>query len=761
MRAKILGGQTDFSGGEFDPEIKRSDDANQKSGGRQCSNWRILNSKKLNNRPGRSVLYVQSGRTEEIIVAPGSLFKLSFGGDGSLSIRNSANALVASRPSRTYAWQTATLQQIVYSIVPTNALVRDVVITFPGQQPQVARYTIGGGWSFFSFAFNAYPPGGLELPFFRLTDASVTLQPSAITGSITLTASAPAFNAGQVGEYIRWGGCQIQLTVFTDNEHVTGTVLQQLPYSCTVTTASGAISGFFTPGDVVTGSASGYQAVVVSWSSPTLTLIMLKSGELFQGTGGSSGPAAGEIIVGPNGIMVPSNASPLTISVVSPQPSLIWDEQVIGAYRGWPQSCFFDQDRLGFCNLPALPNGILWSAEADYSNFYVGANPTDPIFETAPTNQQVLFVQAGPESAEFVFCSNAIYYIPISPINPLKPGSVGFQLVSQDGAASNVQPRAVQEVIVYMNAGLTSLMTIVATGAYNRPFETRDLSELHSHLLSSPVAIAIPTTTSGFPERYGYVLNSNGTIAVFKYETQSGQIKGQIGWTPWNGGGTVQWISALNADVLFSSVYFGQGVVEIQDNTQYLDSALPVNNAPASIAPPGGNGPLWFIPNQTVTLLDLSTRQMGTYQIDANGFIIPQNIAGENLLSSQLVAGQPWTAIFEPFAPDANSGNSMGQRLFKRRVARFAVYVMNSTGFLMARLFSGPITPTSPALGTIMNNHRVTTYNQGDDATKAPPLREEAQRWRPLGRSFDPRVAVIKDTPGPLTIAEVTLEVSI
>jgi hypothetical protein len=45
-----------------------------------------------------------------------------------------------------------------------------------------------------------------------------------------------------------------------------------------------------------------------------------------------------------------------------------------------------------------------------------------------------------------------------------------------------------------------------------------------------------------------------------------------------------------------------------------------------------------------------------------------------------------------------------------------------------------------------------------DDPTLAPPLREAVERWRPLGRSFDPRVAVIKDTPGPLEILELGSE---
>ena len=90
-----------------------------------------------------------------------------------------------------------------------------------------------------------------------------------------------------------------------------------------------------------------------------------------------------------------------------------------------------------------------------------------------------------------------------------------------------------------------------------------------------------------------------------------------------------------------------------------------------------------------------------------------------------------------------------------------AVYASNSTGLVLARLFSSNVTPTSPPYGTVMNTMRIPTWNQGDNPTQPPPLREEAYRWRPLGRDFDPRVAILKDTPGPLIVHEVGIEASI
>jgi hypothetical protein len=44
---------------------------------------------------------------------------------------------------------------------------------------------------------------------------------------------------------------------------------------------------------------------------------------------------------------------------------------------------------------------------------------------------------------------------------------------------------------------------------------------------------------------------------------------------------------------------------------------------------------------------------------------------------------------------------------------------------------------------------------------REPSMGEEVQRWRPLGRAFDPRVAVIKDTPGPIEIAEFGSEATV
>jgi hypothetical protein len=126
------------------------------------------------------------------------------------------------------------------------------------------------------------------------------------------------------------------------------------------------------------------------------------------------------------------------------------------------------------------------------------------------------------------------------------------------------------------------------------------------------------------------VLNGDGSIAVGKYDPESlPATQPVIGWGPWSGGGTVSWIAAW-APTCCSRRPISARICEILDDTN-ISIVRWRERAAGRVRAAGGKGPLWWIPSQTVTLIDQGTRSMGTYQIDANGFIVPQNNGGENL----------------------------------------------------------------------------------------------------------------------------------
>jgi hypothetical protein len=662
--------------------------------------------------------------------------------------------------------------------------------------------------------------GQKRTPFFRLSPQNVQMQPSATSGVITVDFSAAIVVPGMVGTRVRYAGRQILLGSVINSASMNATVIESLPPSQVLALTSSV--GQFAVGDVLDG-VNGAQGIIIT--TPTiqtlrfsgLTQLPSIGSPLTGATSGATGVVigsapgfvfnaslttgtafdVGEVVSGPWGASTLSSVSPTNLTVqliqntvnatsfvagetvASPSGSgvisatttsgpaaiSVWDDEVMNSFRGFPASCFVDQFRVGFCNFPAVPGGILWSAINSPTDAYANdaSSPDNAIFEIAPGKVQVFYVVPGPEGSEFVFCDMGLYYIPISTSSPLVPGSVGFTLLSGDGAAQ-VQPRLAQQAILYSNAGQNGINAVIATGSITQPFNTKMLSEFHQHLFSNIQAIAAPNADGTFLERYAYVLNGNGSIVVGKYQRES-LLSNQpvIGWGPWSGAGVVSWIAAWNADVLFTSNYFGVGILEILDDMQFLDAAILVNSPPAAFtaAQPAGKGPLWFLAGQSVTLMDQGTRAMGTYQIDANGNIIPQFNGGENLEIASLVAGQPWTMTVEPFAPISQPGQAMNQRLTLRQISLIGIYVINSTGFLIASLFSSKQTTKTPPLGTIEQNRRFTAWNQGDDATKPPTLRETVESWTPPGSSYDPRVAIIKDTPGPLQILEVAIEISI
>jgi hypothetical protein len=531
----------------------------------------------------------------------------------------------------------------------------------------------------------------------------------------------------------------------------------------------------FAVGDVVRGTVSGAQGIVSGMAAGPKTIgiqllsvpAQITNSAIADKTAIAAQSVAGfstsDTLVGAGG-----STNVTAVATIAPQAVTVWDDEVMNALRGFPQSCFFDQNRLGFCNFPALPQGIGWSAVALPNDLYVDAYATAAMLELAPKKAQVLFVAAGAESNEFVFCDNAVYYIPISATNPLKPGSVAFNFITADGSAQ-VQPRLVDEVMIYISAGSQSVVALTATGSYTRFYRSLDLTELHTHLLNSPIAIAVPSPGGTFSERYIYVLNTDGSVLVGKYAAELKDLKaGVVGWLPWSGGGTVAWIGALSADVIFTTSYAPNGItavsiVEILDATRYLDASQLYNTQPAGLPIPGGKGPLWWLAGGTVDVMDGSagTRMMGTYTVDANGFLVPQNNAGEDFTSANLVVGQAWTATLEPFIPMVQAGQDVTQRMWPRRLLRVQVFVQNSSGFLMERLYTGQSGPNLPAVGTVMKTRRIATWNQDEDPTQPPTLRNQSYLDRPLGRAHDPRWAVVKDTPGPLTVLEIATEVTV
>lgn len=734
--------QRDFSGGEVRPDAKRRDDAPLvRAAARQMSNKRILASGALAQRPGRTLLFQEEGRTEEIKIATGTVFRFSFGA-GTLVIRD-ANG-IAALSATGLPWSTITARQIVLDVFGS-----EVFICFPGMRPRVATWAGGTTWSLTTYTARTNASGGKLVPFHRISPKGVTMDPSAATGSITITFSAAVLVAGHVGTRMRYAGRQLTIdTVAVDGLSGTATVNEKLLGSQRLAFTI-AVDTLWTAGDVIAQPRIGARAEIASFPAANQAdVVLLTPAQFsFDGTGSSD-----NTIFGPTGAAVQSGVP----TVIAPLPSTVWDEEAMNDFRGWPASVTNDQSRLAFCDFPAVPRGIAWSGIDDPYNFLPGADPTDAMFELAPGKARVLYVVPGDD--QFVFTDQGVFYIPISESNPLKPGSVAFRPITRDAAAP-VKPVSSTHGVLFCDAGLTRVIAIVSTGQTAKPYLPRAISEYHSHLIRSPVALAVATADTQFPESYVYVLNADGSVAVGKFEPDKEWV-GFVPWTP-GGAGTFRWVSALPGQPpVFSSQYAAitwdrtditfddtarlwdaglRQFVERLDTSAYLDAHCPLAGLPIAFPPPAGQGPLWFLRGTTVAVM-VGDKPMGDRAVDPKGNLILQE--GDEFPASTTL-GFKWEEVVEPFLPHVEAGGSQKQSMRRRKIGKIGVTTIGRTGYVCA-------------------GRRITPWRQGDNQDEAPPMREETQFFKKLGRSVDPRDhAITKDVPGPLQIVEFGADVTV
>jgi hypothetical protein len=704
----IINAQRDFSAGQPDSAIKRNDESKVlKQGARKMENFRIKNTGGVENRPGRTAKFVGNpaaaaiGRVDEVLMAPGIVYYLVFSAND-LSIIDSSGIEVfndaGSRP-----WTVATAKNAVWSVYRNS-----IYITFAGTVPRILTWDGATTWSAANYAEAVTAGGQKRTPFYRISVPGAKMTPAARTGAgIGVTFDQNFLVASHVGTRLRFCGRQVTITGVTNPSTGTITVNETLPGSQLLTFGSDPRSSFALDDEVV-GTITNSRGIITASTATTIT-VQLTSINTSTSDHKQFAFTTTDVVVGPSGSLTPTIAA----AIGNPTGAVIWDEEVINSYHGYPASCFVDQNRLGFCNFPVLPSGVCWSAVNNTTDLYPDALPTSAIFELAPDKSQVLYVAAAAESSEFVFCDSAVWYIPISVTNPLKPGSVQFISVSKDGCAQ-VQPRQTQEFIAYVSNNGNDVYVVMPIGAQTRPYTTRCLTDMHADLFTSIVAIAAPTPDPAVAELYMYALNSDGTIIIGRMTMTDGRlnISDVVGWSPWSGVGNVKWISSRSYNVLMTTNYAPNGitavpVVEQLDYLQYLDGAMTF------IAPPTGmhaSQPAGTNIGDMTAFGGLAAAFDGTYAPKASAscaakFVSPFGYVGRNFTVAQVIGSASlWPSTDFGFV-NGSSGNVILDLYGKNGLPA------NSTdGTLLAtksiaNQFTGPVTIT-PVFST-------TTYTHG------------------------------------------------
>lgn len=405
--------QASFAGGELDPLLSaRTDLARWQIGLATCSNFLVLPQGGVARRPGfrhigwganplgrtRLVPFVAS--TEQAFVIELGDQRARFLVNGGLLQDGGAIRVI------TTPWRAEDLAGLVW------AQSADVLyVVHPAYPPHTISWTGSG-------VFNVAPLALVGHPFRPERADTLALTASGVTGSITITASAPFFEGGHVGAVLRLSepsGVLAYQAWRTEMAITRGATVQHdgRVYEALNDGNSGQTPPIHETGDVY---SAGSFAGGVAWRY------------LHDGRGHAR-------------VLAVQSPTQVTATVINRLPGTAsttrWQEGAWSAARGYPMAVTLYEQRLWLAATRSDPITLWASQSGDYLNFTDGAEDDAAIAATMAVTQAnvIRWLAAGPGLA--VGTSGGIFAVTsFTGDSPVTPGSLRIVRATAEGASS-------------------------------------------------------------------------------------------------------------------------------------------------------------------------------------------------------------------------------------------------------------------------------------------------------------------------------------
>ena len=382
-------------------------------------------------------------------------------------------------------------------------------------------------------------------PYFSFQPLGMTMSCNATTGtSKTLTASAAYFNTDSpskhVGVDMLIGDTRCRITAVASSTSATidiaGTIRQQLEIdSIKVFEGSGtvlvtqALHGLATGASVVIDRSGAVGGIAATNINGTRTITAVPTENTFEFTAGGSATATSSAIGG---------GSPRIASAAA---TTEFSEMSYSPLRGYPAAVTFHQNRLWFGGTLAQPDGIWGSKSGLYFNFDIGdAEDNDALDLTANVGEIFSIRHLVSNRDLQIFTTGAELFIPTISNKPVTPSNAQIRRQTPFGS-SFVKPTVFDGATLFVQKTGSALREFLFTDA-EAAYTSVAVSGLAPHLILDPVQQTSIKGALNRSESYAFLINSDGTIAVF-YSVRGDQ---KAGWTLWDTEGTWHSICAVH-----------------------------------------------------------------------------------------------------------------------------------------------------------------------------------------------------------------------
>ena len=589
-----------------------------------------------------------------------------------------------------------------------------------------------GNWSFGQLNFQTGLNGAIRQPYWRYYEG-VTVQPSARTGAITLTASEPIWKAAHEGMAIRYGDREIILGTLVSTTVINATVTEELPPTWEIEVAS---ASNYKVGDAVEHSLLGGEGIITDIDGTTITVFSTSKYDGFDANASAK-------LVAPNAAQVISSVTEAS----TPAATGLWDMQMQSAVHGYAGYAARHLGRTFLCDFPGAPQGFAVSVAGTTSDFFMGPDDADGFVESvgADSGGALKFIVS---SEDLLFLTTrGLYYQQTRDGTAITPQTIRPVRFSRKGC-NRITPVAVDDGCVFVDAVGQQVQAAVLAGDIYKSWRVQDISKYHSHLINRVDYIGATASGSETPESFIYIINRDGTAAVCQWDRENDVLA----WKPWETEGD------------FRSMYqcFGKtyAVVDrliagvprrFRERFEFdvvLDCVAAVRISEGN--PEGYEGANYFggttafathLEGHTGTVW-LDGWDIGDYAInaagkpvDGSGAVIDYpdyaGIAQVGLVFAKRIV--PWSR--------RSVRTQRGTRAVKRLVEIY-VTVQNTTEFEITGVRKGG-------------------YRTGEDMTVPPPRRAEQFRETFVGKGGFDRTAIEQNRPGFLRILKLGFRVTV
>jgi len=397
-------------------------------------------------------------------------------------------------------------------------------------------------------------------------------------------------------------------------------------------------------------------------------------------------------------------------------------EDVWSATRGWPRTAVFHEGRLWLGGTTFRPS-TLWGSKVNFFfDFNKGkARDDEGIDVTLDTDQVNAITGVFSNRTLQVFTSGGEFSVNASPVTPTNIAV----LPQTNYGTKKVRPVTVDGLTLFIQRTGKSIRNFFFVDEA-KSYNSGSVSVLASHLVVDPIEMAVSRGTSEVDANYVYIVNSDGTMAVYN-TLASEDVQG---FTEWVTDGDI--ISATVVDdLLYTYVKRTVGGVD----TYFLereDTAITTDSSVSATS--------------TDTLTGLSHLEGETIDVVADGaykgeFVVSGGQVTIDREADVIYGGLNFTPILETMPLNISLQNGPNAALPKR-IVRAGVELYEANGVLV-------------------NGQRIADKTMGVDVFEPPSPKTGLERIFLQGWDVESTLTITQDEPVPMQILAVYLEVSV